>query len=697
MIYNYPAVPWDKLSTVKAQTRPKGNPGGRKKTLYKNMVCAFDIECSTLRRPLQSFMYIWQWQFGPDITVIGRTWEQFLKLCAELSTYCGEHEKWVVFIHNASYEFQFISGVYHFTPEEVFAVDFRKVLKFTMMDHLEFRCSYIHSNMSLDQFTRKMGAEHLKLSGEEFDYSKIRYPWTELTPRELEYCANDVIGLVEALTNEMSRDNDSLYTLPLTSTGYVRRDVRTSMRTFNKTNLGRQLPGWDIYRMLRQGFRGGDVHANRYYTGSIIRGVKGADRSSSYPACQCNDPFPVGRWFVEENVSAERMNELINIRNKAAIMEIAIYGPIRLKDPTWGAPYLTLDKCRNKIFPKDERGRELWGCKDNGRILFAEYLETTVTDVDLRIILREYDFEGMHIIKMAYSTYGKLPQQFTDPIKKYYEAKTSLKGVDGREWEYMKSKNKLNAIFGMSVQDPVKDMILFTYGGEQGGFQFEGKDPRELLDESNRKAFSAYSWGVWTTAWARYHLHKMMWIIQETPGCEFIYCDTDSVKYTGDLDLDLYNKEMKKQSRKNKAVASDPKGKKHYMGVFEFEGEYREFITLGAKKYACIKEGSDKIELTLAGVDKEKGARELEKAGGLEMFKEGFTFREGGGTESIYNDEPEPVPPIRIKDHELKITRNVVIRDSTYTLGVTGEYGYILQHPDIWRKLLDTEGPYDYN
>ena len=80
----------------------------------------------------------------------------------------------------------------------------------------------------------------------------------------------------------------------------------------------------------------------------------------------------------------------------------------------------------------------------------------------------------------------------------------------------------------------------------------------------------------------------------------------------------------------------------------------------------------DIILSSAPGVDKEKGARELEKAGGLEMFKEGFTFREGGGTESIYNDEPEPVPPIRIKDHELKITRNVVIRDSTFTLGVTG-------------------------
>ena len=706
MIYYYPDIPWDVLGNVKSQPRPKGNPGGRKKTKWKNMVSAFDIECSTLPDVNQAFMYIWQWQFGPDITVIGRTWLEFLELCTYLSTVCEEHERWMIFIHNASYEFQFIAGIYDFAEEDVFAVDFRKVLKFTIMDHLEFRCSYLHSNMSLDEFTRKMGAEHQKLSGDEFDYSKIRYPWTELTHRELEYCCNDVIGLVEAITIEMERDGETFYSYPLTSTGYPRRDVKTSMRTYNKQSLARQLPTYEVYKMLRQGFRGGDVHANRYYVGQVLEDVDSADRSSSYPSNQLNDPFPMGQWCVEKDVPWERFEELIGKRHKAAILEIAIYGPIRLKHEDWGAPYLTVDKCRNKLFPLDEKGRELWGCKDNGRILFAEYLETTVTDVDLRIILNEYDFEAIHIIKMAHATYGKLPGQFTEPVLDYYRKKTELKDVDGREWEYMKSKNKLNAIYGMSVQDPVKDLLLFTYGGDQGGFEFKGRDKKgqlqeeyraQLLAESNRKAFTAYSWGVWTSAWARWHLHQLIQLVYDTPGCEFIYCDTDSVKYIGKMDLEKYNARMRKESRKNKAYATDPKGKIHYMGVFEQETRSKFFVTLGAKKYAYIPEGSDHIKLTLAGVNKEKGALELEKAGGLAMFKEGFTFTEGAGTESIYNDEKEPIPPVMVDGHELKITRNVVIRPSTYTLGVTGEYGYILDHPDIWRKLLDADGIYDYN
>ena len=39
-----------------------------------DMVTAFDIEATRLPEIEQAVMYIWQFQFGPDITVIGRTW-----------------------------------------------------------------------------------------------------------------------------------------------------------------------------------------------------------------------------------------------------------------------------------------------------------------------------------------------------------------------------------------------------------------------------------------------------------------------------------------------------------------------------------------------------------------------------------------------------------------------------------------------
>ena len=52
----------------------RGNPG-KKIRHYIGITTAFDIETSILPGREQAFMYIWQWAFGEDTVVIGRTWE----------------------------------------------------------------------------------------------------------------------------------------------------------------------------------------------------------------------------------------------------------------------------------------------------------------------------------------------------------------------------------------------------------------------------------------------------------------------------------------------------------------------------------------------------------------------------------------------------------------------------------------------
>ena len=229
------------LKGIPLQKR-KGRPGARAKKPqthhYKDIVCAFDIETTKIsrgsfrisegvrREDYFSFMYIWQFQVGPGITIIGRYWDEFVILMQEIARALGEDERIVIYDHNLSFEWSFLHDMQVLGPyvddESVFCLKPRKVCKFlAFQNKLEFRCSYIHSNMGLDAFTKKMQVKHQKLSGEEFDYSKIRYPWTELSDRELEYAANDVIGLVEAIQKEMEVDHDDLYSIPLTSTGYV--------------------------------------------------------------------------------------------------------------------------------------------------------------------------------------------------------------------------------------------------------------------------------------------------------------------------------------------------------------------------------------------------------------------------------------------------------------------------------------------
>lgn len=223
MIYKAENFPVSIIGQTECQPRRRQNVGGRQKLKYKNLVCAFDIETTFIEEITQSVMYMWQFQIE-DYTIIGRTWNEFKFLIQKLSFYLDEDERLVTYVHNLSYEFQFLAGIFHFEPSQVFAIDPRRVCKADLENVLELRCSYIQTNMSLDAFTHKMGVPAAKTHG--FDYNKRRWYYTDLAPDELLYGINDVRGLVQAMKIQMERDGDDLYTIPLTNTGYVRRDVK---------------------------------------------------------------------------------------------------------------------------------------------------------------------------------------------------------------------------------------------------------------------------------------------------------------------------------------------------------------------------------------------------------------------------------------------------------------------------------------
>ena len=117
------------------------------------------------------------------------------------------------------------------------------------------------------------------------------------------------------------------------------------------------------------------------------------------------------------------------------------------------------------------------------------------------------------------------------------------------------------------------------------------------------------------------------------------------------------------------------------MGVFEYEGSYHKFATLGAKKY-CSEDAAGNVQITIAGVSKKAGAKELQQAGGISKFKPGFIFREGGGLMAVYNDEPE-IRTATVDGHRLEITRNVCLVPGEYTLGLAGDYERLLDRLSI--------------
>ena len=664
-----------------------------RKRYYMDIVCAFDIETTYIPEIGQSVMYIWQFQLGEEITIIGRTWEAYRDFCDDLRCAIPLSYFLVVYVHNLAYEFQFLAGIFTFQPRNVFLVKNRRPLT-AVHGCMEYRCSYLHSNMSLSKFLEAMYVENQKLT---YDYYKKRYWYTPLTDEEIAYCVNDVKGLVQAINVEMHRDGDTLYTIPLTSTGYVRRDVKNAMEPWLLTN---DLPDMDehIYTLLRRAFRGGNTHANRYYVGAILENVGSFDRVSSYPDTQSNHEYPMTSFKKLENVSRETLIGYMN-HGRALLISMRMTN-VRLQDETWGFPYIPKDKTENLTD----------AVIDNGRVLSAGSLDMVVTDVDYRIIDSEYlaDYE---FLEVWYSSYNKLPEPMISVVQSYYRGKTELKGIPEKAYEYMKSKNKLNAVYGMTAQDPVRD--LFTFDGFE--YNTEQANIEKELYKYSQKAFIAYAWGVWCTAWARYELEAGIRIAHETPYAEPVYTDTDSVKYIGKIDLADYNAEARRRSTESGAYAVDKKGITHYMGEYENDGFYRTFRTWGAKKYAYTEQARKApralaavyhdgykcltkygyvtchpSHITVAGVPKRKGAVELTKAGGLDAFTPGMIFQ-AGKLETVYNDAPE-IKSIQRDGHTISITRNVALRPTTYELSLSTEYEAILSDYDNFLKAMKILG-----
>lgn len=627
-----------------------------KHKMYQRHPMTFDIETSKIPADdeghYQAFMYIWQVCIEGNV-VFGRRWEELQEFMQKVvdAYKLSEEERVVVYVHNLSFEFQFIQDYFKFV--DVFAMASRSILT-AKTAHLEFRCSYKLSNMSLAKFIENT-PNTLHYKGiDDLDYATVRTPDTQLTEVEYGYCFNDVKGLYECVMELLKEDN--IATIPLTSTGYVRRDCRHAMNK-NKNNRKMFLRSRLTllqYKLLRECFRGGNTAGDRYLTNLILKKVGSYDLSSSYPFQMIAREYPLGKWNYGVIPDIKTLDEY---NRKYCTIARYTFRNIRLRDEK-PIPYIPQSKC---LALGDDR--EIY----NGRILHADFLTISMTNIDLDIVREQYDYDEIAVEEFHYSRKGLLPKELRDTIMYYFEKKSKLKGDEEHYYEYMKSKNKLNSIYGMTVTNILNTEIEY-HDGEYTEKKMTEEEMQEALDKyyKNHRSFLNYSWGVFVTAYARRELEDGLNIA----GLDTIYCDTDSVKYIGNHDREFeeynerLNKECEERGIKNYAEVN---GKRFYMGIFDKEKGYDEFITLGAKKYAFLQNG--RLGITVSGLSKKKGAEELEKKGGLRRFQRNEVFYNSGRTIAQYNSAE--VHDITVDECTFSTASNLAIVDTTYTLGIS--------------------------
>lgn len=586
---------------------------------YFNIESAFDIETSSVMlENEQKFAFMYEWTFGikdKNFICYGRTWEEFKDLCRQLQEYFlldSEHIL-VVYVHNLSYEFQFMRKYFNWL--EVFAVDERKPVKALCSYGIEFRDSYILSGYSLEKLAENLVSHNIKKLVGDLDYDLTRTHITELTENELAYCNNDV-EIVLAYINEQIEQYGSITKIPMTNTGRVRNFVKNKCyfteKNHRKSSKGRYQRYKELmneltlttgeYTMLKCCFMGGFTHASMLYSGKLLHDVASIDFTSSYPYVMLSEKFPMSKP-EKVNPTKEQFLKWVNDDNVGLMFVVRFKG---LQSKLSFETYLSESKCdvlENPII-------------NNGRVFKADTVQTTITDIDFKILYKCYTWDSIEIANVHKFYMQYLPKPILLAIVELYEKKTTLKDVSGKEVEYLVNKGMLNSVYGMCVTDIVRDNITYEDDWQLEKYTIEMMNEQIEKYNNSSNRFLYYPWGVWVTAYAR----KNLWNGILEIGNDYVYSDTDSVKFLNyekhkeyinryNLDVERKLKKMCKfrQIEFERLKPKTIKGVEKMIGVWDFEGIYTHFKTLGAKRYLVRSKKDEKLHLTVAGLSKQNG------------------------------------------------------------------------------------------
>lgn len=649
-----------------------------KKITYYNVPAAFDIETSSfyMGDEKNSCMYIWQFGILNWVTV-GRTWEEYELFTRLVAQVLGLNETLLlpVYVHNFAYEFQFIRKRFSWT--KLFFLDERKPV-YGITGGIEYRCSLKLSSKSLKNVGKDL--QHYpveKLSGS-LDYNLIRTSETPLTSEELHYCENDIRVVLAYIQEKIEQDGD-VTRIPLTNTGYVRRFCKNNCYT-NYSKYREIMKELTIdaveYSQLKQAFCGGFTHASAKYFGKTLEHVGSFDFTSSYPAVMLSEKFPMSKSrVISGHISTDELNDYL--AHNCCILAVTYEGLV---------PKVTYDHPISYSRTVQSTGV----VTDNGRVVSALSLSLLCTEQDFLIYNKFYEYDDLTIHSIRVYEKGYLPKPFIQAVLQLYKGKTKLKGVEGEEVNYMILKNMLNSAYGMMVTDPVREII------EYKNDEFESTKPAiaDAIETYNnsKNRFLFYPWGVWVTAYARRNLFTGILAC----GNDYIYSDTDSIKILNpDSHMDYIEDYNKKITEKLRRAAEfhkiDPaefsplneKGEPKPIGVWDYEGYYDRFKTLGAKRYLTERDGI--ISVTVAGLDKCEGAAYLRELGGdpFVHFRDGLRVppEKSGRLTHTYIDERISGQVTDYLGHPglFDELSSIHMEPSDYTLTISEDYDYYIK------------------
>lgn len=688
----------------------------KNKKWYSDDIYTLDIETSSLfyidgawkefdysiedysNIPKAGLPYIWMFGIN-DSYYYGR---EFMDIDYMLHLISNPLYVKVVWVFNLSFEFGFMEDILqHYTIEKMIARDKRKPISFYVKElNILFRCAYMLTNLSLANAAKEYTKVEKK-SGD-LEYNKARSPLTKMSDTELGYCEYDLVTLYNIILHFRDKYKH-IARIPLTSTSTVREALKKSVDYWYIRSQQELVPRTDMYLRFYWAFSGGYTHSNIIRTNKIIKDVHSKDEASAYPYVMVTEKYPCQPF---RRCNPSELDNPDKRENYAYLIKVKFYN----LESMYYNHYLQYEKVKaNVINP----------ITNNGRIVKCNECEYYCTDIDLDIMKANYHYDKLEI-KECYKSYKKyLDIKVIRFVLDLYKKKTQLKNFtsdDPEEVEfndsiYRMSKALLNGCFGMSCTsvlhssnyssnlnkwippeelDPDLEMNEGLSEDEMF-YNFVSKKLEEAKDSYSTLFY--YPVGLWITSYSRRNLVMRLFNPEyPTFDRDVIYMDTDSLKYIGNYD-DMFEEYNKSVINKYKEVINyypeltlddfmpkDPKGIAHPLGIYEDDGDYTEFITLGAKKY-CYRSADDgQLHITVSGVSK-SGASALNDD--IRNFKKGFVwnyYESGKLTHSYVSAQPDfTFTDIDGNIYTSHQRHAVILQPTTYKLGITDLYEWLMQ------------------
>ena len=638
----------------------------------------------------KAWIYQWAFKFGNQI-VIGRRPSEFIKALRVLANEfnLSPDRQISVFVHNLSFDVEYLRQwlVEEFGKARMLCVKPHKFISFEVGGFL-FKCTWKLSNKSLRAWSSDLGTTHQKIAEKKIYYEEIHYQDEELKPENWEYQIKDVLVLDEAMEKQLAAYGDTMLTIPLTSTGYVRRDCRRNYRK-DRRNRKRFLKTRlcvESYALARDEFEGAISHGYRIFANQTVRPgpgeyIRHRDFRSHYPSQQRTKQFPTGT-FVKygDHLDIDKIRELMkeyNVLMRVCFENLTIRKGVAL-------PCLSATRAY-----KGRKGK-VKIVEDNGRVLSIQgVFEVACTEIDLNWILRQYEVHAYDVTEAWICAKGKMPKYMVETIDAYFLGKTKWKkelarAKEAKEdkeqiiWlsmELMKSKNGLNGIYGMTATAIIRD--TYQVDAENNWTQ-ETPDAAKAIDKyyGSENNFNRYQFGIYTTAYGR---HELLWYADliTREGGTVLYADTDSLFYVSNDRLESIL-EAENERRRERALAMgayvEYEGEKINYDAFELEKEdIVSFRFLHAKCYAYEtreEDGSIELHCTIAGVNEWEDATHeygrVDELGSIDELTKGKKFVRCGGTRAKY--VPAEITREEINGHITEYASSCIILNTTKTL-----------------------------